>query len=69
MDSTWNATAIQLGRIQVEFEALYGSKEMKRRLTTKERTSELLRICNREQLSFKCFEYLEKKLIGDPNGN
>ena len=26
MDSTWNATAIQLGRIQVEFEALYGSK-------------------------------------------
>jgi hypothetical protein len=62
-DGIWNATAIQLGRIQVEFGALFGSKEMKRRLTTKERTSELLRICHREELSYTCFEFLERRLI------
>jgi predicted transcriptional regulator len=56
-------SAITLGRIQVEFNCLYGTKEMLKRLTQKDRTSELLRICNRENVSFKGFEYLERKLI------
>jgi len=56
-------SAITLGRIQVEFECLYGTKEMQKRLTQKDRTSELLRICKRENVSFTCFEYLERKLI------
>lgn len=55
--------AITLGRIQVEYDCLYGTKEMLARLSVKERTSELLRICSREEVSFKAFEYLERKLI------
>ncbi len=58
-------SAITLGKIQVEFECLYNTKEMLKRLTQKDRTSELLRICNRENVSFKGFEYLERKLILD----
>ena len=56
-------SAITLGRIQVEFDCLYGTKEMLARLSVKDRTSELLRICSREEVSFKAFEYLERKLI------
>lgn len=55
--------AIKLGRIQVEFQALYDTKEMRERLTTKDRTQELLRICTRDNVSFDGFEYLERKLI------
>ena len=56
-------SAITLGRIQNDFQALYGTKEMLRRLTVKDRTQELLRMCNRAGVSFKGFEYLERKLI------
>jgi len=56
-------SAITLGRIQTEFQALYDTKEMLRRLTVKDRTQELLRMCNRAGVSFKGFEYLERKLI------
>ncbi len=59
-----SAEAIKLGRIQVEFEALYGTKEMKERLSQRERMVQLLRICTRENLSLKSFEYLERHLIG-----
>jgi len=58
-----NESAITLGKIQVEFECLYGTKEMLKRLTQQERICELLRICHREGISFKAFEYLERKLI------
>jgi len=58
-----NESAITLGRIQTEFQALYDTKEMLRRLTVKDRTQELLRMCNRDSVSFKGFEYLECKLI------
>ncbi len=56
-------SAITLGRIQTEFQALYDTKEMLRRLTVKDRTQELLRMCSRDSVSFKGFEYLERKLI------
>jgi|14_taG_2_1085336.scaffolds.fasta_scaffold128994_3 hypothetical protein len=56
-------SAITLGRIQTEFQALYDTKEMLRRLTVKDRTQELLRMCSRDNVSFKGFEYLERKLI------
>ena len=59
----YSDTAITLGRIQCEFDCLYGTKEMLRRLSVKERTEELLRICNRENVSFESFEYLERTLI------
>ena len=58
-------SAITLGRIQVEFDCLYNTKEARERLTRKELTSELLRICAREYVSSKGFEYLERKLIID----
>ena len=58
-------SAVKLGRIQVEFDCLYSTKEMLRRLTQAERISELLRICSRENVSFKGFQYLERKLILD----
>jgi len=58
-----NESAITLGRIQTEFQALYDTKEMLRRLTVKDRTQELLRMCSRDNVSFKGFEYLERKLI------
>ena len=58
-------TAITLGRIQIEFDCLYNTKEARKRLTKKDKISELLRICNRENVSFKSFEYLEKTLILD----
>ena len=61
--SNYSESAITLGRIQVEFDCLYSTKEMLQRLTQKDRISELLRICNREQVSFAGFQYLEKKLI------
>ena len=60
---SFNQEALTLGRIQVEFDCLYGTKEMKARLSTTERTSELLRICSREGVSFSGFEYLERALI------
>lgn len=56
-------SAITLGRLQVEFDSLYGTREMLKRLTQSERISELLRICTRENVSFVGFKYLEKKLI------
>ena len=56
-------SAITLGRIQTEFQALYDTKEMLRRLTVKDRTQELLRMCSRDNVSFRGFEYLERKLI------
>ena len=60
----YSESAITLGRIQVEFNALYGTKEMQERLTTAELTSELLRICTRENVSFDGFSYLESHCIG-----
>lgn len=62
---SFSESAVKLGRIQVEFDCLYSTKEMLRRLTQTERISELLRICNRENVSFKGFQYLERKLILD----
>jgi len=56
-------SAITLGRIQVEFQALYCTKEMLARLSVSDLTQELTRICAREDVSFKGFEYLERKLI------
>ena len=56
-------SAIKLGRIQVEFDCLYSTKEMLRRLTQAERSKQLLRICSRENVSFEGFQYLERKLI------
>ena len=61
--SSFSETAIQLGRIQVEFECLYGTKEMQARLSREELTSELLRLCSREEFSYDAFEYLERKLV------
>ena len=63
--TNFSESAITLGKIQVEFDCLYSTKEMIQRLTQKERISELLRICNRENVSFNGFQYLEKKLILD----
>jgi len=61
----YNESAITLGKIQVEFECLFGNKKrrLKPHLTTQELTGELLRMCNRDELSFECFQYLEKYLI------
>ena len=56
-------SAITLGRIHTELQALYDTKEMLRRLTVKDRTQELLMMCSRDNVSFKGFEYLERKLI------
>jgi len=49
--------ALNLRRIQIELEAIEGE------LSTRELTSELLRICAREGASFKSFCYLERVLI------
>ena len=57
--------AIKLGRIQVEFLCLYGTKEMKEKLSKRERTDELLRICTRENVGFRSFQYLERHLLKD----
>ena len=57
-------SAVTLGRIQVEFNCLYGTKEMLKRLTLADRTKELSRICAREGVSFKGFSYLERALLG-----
>ena len=65
--SDFSESAITLGRIQVEFDCLYGTKDMVERLTVAERTSELLRMCSRDGVSYKGFAYLERKLLGDSN--
>ena len=54
--------AYKLGQAQVEFQCLYGNMK---HLTTKELTSELLRITTRDNISYEGFVYLEKKLITD----
>ena len=64
LNNNFSESAITLGRIQVEFDCLYGTKEMRNRLSLSERTSELLRICSREGVSYKGFSYLETKLLG-----
>lgn len=61
----FSAEAIKLGRIQVEFECLYGTKEMKEKLSKRELTDELLRICTRENVGFRSFQYLERHLLKD----
>ena len=61
----FSAEAIKLGRIQVEFECLYGTKEMKEKLSKRERTDQLLRICTRENVGFRSFQYLERHLLKD----
>ena len=61
----FSAEAIKLGRIQVEFECLYGTKEMKEKLSKRERTDELLRICTRENVGYRSFQYLERHLLKD----
>ena len=63
-----NESAITLGRIQVQFDCLYNTKEARRRLTKKDRVSELLKICSNNDVSFKGFEYLERKLILEREG-
>ena len=60
---SFNQEALTLGRIQAEFNCLYGTKEMTARLSTAERTAELLRICSREGVAVTGFEYLERALI------
>ena len=61
--SNFSESAITLGRIEVEFNCLYGTKDMVKRLTVAERTSELLRICNRDGVSHEGFAYLERKVL------
>ena len=61
--SNFSESVITLGKIETEFNCLYGTKEMVQRLTQKERISQLLRLCNRDSVSFRGFQYLEKKLI------
>ena len=56
-------SAITLGRIQVEYNATIGRPEIANKLSIKEKTNELLRMCSRDNVSFKGFEYLENKLI------
>ena len=60
---SYSEAALTLGRVQVEFEALYGTKEMQARLTVSDLTKELTRICARENISFDSFQYLERALI------
>ncbi len=59
----YSESALTLGRVEVEFNALYGTKEMKARLTVSDVTKELTRICARENISFNSFQYLERALI------
>ena len=60
---SFNQEALTLGRIQVAFDCLYSTKEMLARLSTSERTRELLRMCDSEGVSFNSFCYLERALI------
>tara|TARA_R110000737_G_scaffold342996_1_gene368456 strand:+ start:2970 stop:3164 length:195 start_codon:yes stop_codon:yes gene_type:complete len=63
--SNFSESAVALGQVQASFEMIYGRKEMIRRLTKKERTSELLRMCNQHSIPFWGFQYLERKLLGE----
>ena len=54
--------AYKWGQAQVEFQCLTAGLK---HLTTKELTSELLRITARDNISYEGFVYLEKKLITD----
>lgn len=51
--------AITLGRLQVELEATLFDKE----LTAREWREECLRVCTRESLPIKCFDYLADYLV------
>ena len=62
--NNFNESAVALGQVQASFEMIYGRKEMIRRLTKAERTSELLRMCNQQGISFWGFQYLERTLLG-----
>ena len=62
--NNFSESAITINRIQAEFDSLYDTKEMRKRLSLSERTSELRRICDREGISYKGFSYLEVKLLG-----
>ena len=66
-NSIWSESAIQLGKIQVEFESKFSNSAREsanlNKLTVADKTSELLKICSREKLSYKCFLYLEDYLI------
>ena len=55
--------ALKLGKIQAEFQATIGRPEMRAKLTDKELTGELLRMCARDSVGFKSFQYLENYLI------
>lgn len=51
--------AITLGRLQVELEATLFDKG----LNAKEWRQECLRVCTRESLPIKCFDYLSDYLV------
>lgn len=55
--------AIKLGRIQVEFDALYLDKMESGKITQKDAVGALLSIASREGIPYGCFEYLERSLI------
>ena len=61
--NNFSESAITINRIQAEFDSLYNTKELRKRLSLSERTSELRRICDREGISYKGFSYLEVKLL------
>ena len=50
---------ITLGRLQVELEATLSGKG----LTDREWREECLRVCTREELPVKCFDYLAEYLV------
>ena len=55
--------AIQMGNVQVEFEALYGTMIKKNKLNQKDAISELLRISTRKGLNYKAFSYVESYIL------
>jgi len=63
--SSFNEVFVTMGRVQVEYQNTVGRKEFDTTLTVSDRTKELLRLCTREKLGYKCFKYLEANLIND----
>lgn len=52
--------AITIGRVQVYLEALYGKRTD---FTAQDWRSECLRVCAREELPIKCFDYIADYLV------
>jgi hypothetical protein len=59
----WNSTLCEMGNIQIKFKTLYKDKDLLNENVRKKANGDLLKMCADKNLSFRCFDFLQRSLI------